>query len=207
VHTAIKVCNHLSYKQKKTELRFFFHRYNVVLKALCFSGAMDNSTTSIFVNFIEESLVKCHLLRFSHLEYRKFLVSKNSNNKKQCLIAAGIKTVPQTHFAIVKNSKHVNTVAAVIMSQRIYLSYAPFLVFSSVCKVLYCCKCKSIDCHLSEMTLHYFPSYFFSIFIKLGISYLHFKCYSLSQFPCQHPPLPFPLPFSMDIPLPILPPF
>jgi len=36
-------------------------------------------------------------------------------------------------------------------------------------------------------------SLFFSIFIKLGISYLHFNCYSFSQFPGQHPPnLPSP---------------
>ena len=121
---------------------------------------MDNSTTSIFVNFIEESLVKCHLLRFSHLEYRKFLVSKNSNNKNQCLIAAGLKTVSQTHFAIVKNTKHENivavTAAAIIVSLKIYILYPPFLIFSSVCKILYCFKCKSVDCHLSEITLHYF---------------------------------------------------
>jgi len=46
---------------------------------------------------------------------------------------------------------------------------------------------------------------FLFIFINLGISYLHFNCYSLSQFPSQHPPSPSPSP-SIGVPLPILPP-
>jgi len=42
----------------------------------------------------------------------------------------------------------------------------------------------------------FFPFFFslFLIFSNLGISYLHFNCYSLFRFPCQHLPNPFPAP-------------
>jgi len=42
---------------------------------------------------------------------------------------------------------------------------------------------------------HFFFLYtsVFFIFINLGISYLHFDCYSLSLFPGQHPYNPFPI--------------
>jgi len=51
-----------------------------------------------------------------------------------------------------------------------------------------------------------FLTYFFSSFINLGISYLHFNCYSLSRFPGQHHPNAYPLPFYMGVPLTIISP-
>jgi len=45
----------------------------------------------------------------------------------------------------------------------------------------------------------------FSIFIKLGISYLHFRCYFFSWFPCQHPPNPSPCPSIWVFPFPFSP--
>lgn len=62
MHYVIKVCNILSCKQKQTQL--FLCTYNVILKVPCFSGAINKCPTSIFVNFLEELLVKCHLLRW-----------------------------------------------------------------------------------------------------------------------------------------------
>lgn len=64
MHYTIKVCNILFWKQKQT----VFHGSNVILKTPCFSGAINKGTASIFVNFLEEPLVKCHLLRSLHLE-------------------------------------------------------------------------------------------------------------------------------------------
>jgi len=49
------------------------------------------------------------------------------------------------------------------------------------------------------------PMDIFSIFIKLCISYLHFKCYSLSWFPSQHPPNPSPSPSTWVFPSPSSP--
>jgi len=53
-------------------------------------------------------------------------------------------------------------------------------------------------------------SFLFFIFINLGISYLHFSCYSLSRFPGQHPLNPSPFPsiwlFSSPSSPPPLPP-
>lgn len=69
MHYAIKVCDILLRKQKQTA---FFHSANVILKVPCFSRAISKGTASIFVNFLEESLAKCHLLSSSHLEDRKF---------------------------------------------------------------------------------------------------------------------------------------
>jgi len=53
-----------------------------------------------------------------------------------------------------------------------------------------------LSTHLQvAMNILFFSSeafFSFSIFIKLGISYLHFNCYSLSGFPGQHPLTPPP---------------
>jgi len=46
---------------------------------------------------------------------------------------------------------------------------------------------------------------FFSIFINLSISYLHFDCYSHSQFLGQHPPNPSPSPSIALFPSPSSP--
>jgi len=47
--------------------------------------------------------------------------------------------------------------------------------------------------------------YFFFIFINLGISYLHFDCYSPSRFPSQHPPNPSSSPSLWVFPSPSFP--
>lgn len=89
MHYAIKGSHILSVNKGKqlfsTDVCFSF---DVILKVLCFSGTVNKGTTSIFVNFLEESLVKCHLLSPSHLEFSKLLLFKT----------ATIKTMPEDHM-------------------------------------------------------------------------------------------------------------
>lgn len=90
MHYAIKGSHILSVNKSKqlfsTAVCFCF---DVILKVLCFSGAVNEGTTSIFVNFLEESLVKCPLLSPSHLEFSKLSLFK---------MATTIKTVPEDHI-------------------------------------------------------------------------------------------------------------
>jgi len=55
--------------------------------------------------------------------------------------------------------------------------------------------------HISHVSI----LFVFSIFINLGISYLHFNCYSLSQFPGQCPPNPSTSPSIWVFPSPSYP--
>jgi len=57
---------------------------------------------------------------------------------------------------------------------------------------------------VKKSCVHFF--YIFLFFINLSISYIHFECYSLSQFPGKHPPNPSPSHSLWVFPLPILPP-
>lgn len=77
MYYVIKVSNVLFGNKSKHS---FFQSSNVILKAPCFSGAINKGIASVSVNFLEESLVKCHLLSSSHLQHKKFLLFQNSNN-------------------------------------------------------------------------------------------------------------------------------
>lgn len=77
MHYVIKVCNILFCKQKQNTA--FSHSANVILEVPCLR-AINKGTASIFANFLEESLVKCHLLSSSHLEDRKLSISKQQQN-------------------------------------------------------------------------------------------------------------------------------
>lgn len=62
MHSEQEACNILFYKQNQALL--FYRSPNVIWKVPDISGAIHKCTTSISVNFFEDSLVKCHLLKF-----------------------------------------------------------------------------------------------------------------------------------------------
>jgi len=67
---------------------------------------------------------------------------------------------------------------------------------------LYIHKYSHIHTHTNMYTHIHTHFSLFSIFIKLVISYLHFNCYYLSQFPSKHPPNPSPSPSIWAFPSP-----
>ena len=109
MHYAIKVSNILLCKQKQTA---FSPSSNVILKVLSFSGAISKGTVSIFVNFLEESLVKCHLLSSSHLEYSKILLFQAATIKtaEDYIVLSGCST-----------SNTVRTVSHLVMRSMLFL--------------------------------------------------------------------------------------